>query len=278
MWVDECPDCGRSFAHDREDGARSMVELHRCAGVVVRDTSTYEHVGVGLAEAMALADAARREWLESSAGREGMEQQAARDLAAERQERMRAFLVRGVPKLTAEALALGVDHHGQAISSGTKLAIQIGAAAAKHMILVFGPVGTGKTMEACRWLMRAGPSARYVLAGDVAAMTSRWSTDREKIDDLRSAAALVVDEVKRNSETDAKEQDRIADLLQNRYDNRAPTMVLANMMPEDFDFGERLARRTTPPNGVHLVASEILCPVQRMRSSRPRNQQGANHG
>jgi hypothetical protein len=271
FWVDECPDCGRRFEHGTKEGVASLLSLHRCApNQQPTDDSPkgYEHIGAGLNEAIQLCGKKRQAFIESPEGAELLQRQRELDEAQKWKDRLQPYLMRGIPGLIAGALVNNADHHGRKIKP-TKLQAQLDAYKDRKIILVFGEVGTGKTIACCRWLMGFERDGRYMQAHDLGALSPRMTTDRDQIDRVRACSALVLDEVKRTTEAGDKESERVADLLQWRYEHDKPSVVVANMQPDDFDdFGDRLGRRTDPPNGVKLTAADVMCPVQQRRGKR----------
>jgi hypothetical protein len=200
---------------------------------------------------------------------EGRAQKAEAERVARLEETdagLRPYRAKRIPMVIARALLTGKDQLGLKIRR-TILDDQIEAIGAAWFCIVFGTVGTGKSLAVCRWLMKQPTGSLYALARDVASLSPKFDKDRQKLELLRQAPAMVLDELRGKKESSDEERARISDLLQWRSDNEKPTLCAANMNPkQDWpSYGERIGRRSFPPLGIHLRAKETLCTAQQRR-------------
>lgn len=220
-------------------------------------------------EWQALAEAAwqnQQRRLGSAEGRELARERNAQQLALDEAERERAalrpYLPLGIPRLTALALAHGVDHHGRKLGI-TKLDRELtsGMAQGRLLVCLLGPVGTGKTVAACRLLAKHG--GLFVPVGRLVELSARYEPDRVKLSELRMAKLLVLDEVGSEDERDIL---RVESLLRERYEDARPTILIANLTPQLFQvrYGDRVARRIWS-HGHMVPCTRVLCPGEQGR-------------
>lgn len=109
-------------------------------------------------------------------------------------------------------------------------------------VLLVGTTGTGKTGLACsvaNVVMREfGDTAIFMSAyGAVRHLRDTWGrkgrTEREALDDLINADLLVLDEIGASVGTDA-EMTALFEVINGRYSERRPTILLSNLPIDDY--------------------------------------------
>jgi hypothetical protein len=128
-------------------------------------------------------------------------------------DRYHLALRRGIPERALLVVLHGAVERGEAWSAVTPWLTGGG------LYVLSGPRGTGKTVAAVRWA--ASTSAHWVAA------SVAWEADRQ--DELRSARALVIDEVGGHGSTSDVAVQRLGALLSGRHADRLATMLTMNL-------------------------------------------------
>jgi DNA replication protein DnaC len=107
------------------------------------------------------------------------------------------------------------------------------------ILLVLGDRGTGKTVMAT-WLARQLGCGLYIKAADLfeslRATYAVNAKESEKVilDRYRKASFLVIDEIQERKESEW-EQSILNNIIDHRYDNFLPTLIIANLKPTAID-------------------------------------------
>lgn len=140
------------------------------------------------------------------------------------------------------------------------------------LVALVGNRGTGKTQLAC-WLATVGQmDTVYMRVDDLCGHLKAWLSldvrDRNhNLMILRRCPLLVIDEFQERQRTEFEDLN-IVSLLDKRYGENMPTVLIANLKPSEFakDAGASIASRMTESGAL------IVCDWPSFRTN------GANHG
>jgi len=110
----------------------------------------------------------------------------------------------------------------------------------RHLITLCGPVGTGKTYDACAWLNyihgSKGLTGYYIKCSDV------WSMTPEDMFEITIKKCIVMDDYGRKQSVGNLE--RISDIIDKRIEKEyCYTVITTNILTEIRNIDERLASR-----------------------------------
>ena len=190
---------------------------------------------------------------------------AARDLQARREEEdyRHKQPIAGVPPRFLKACLDGfiANTDAQRAVLGTLKQFAESSGTDPRNLILAGTLGTGKTFAGFAlvngWL-RAGRSAVFTTAlGLVRSVRDTWNSSHEReamiVKRFTSAGLLVIDEIGVQSGSPS-ERAILADVINTRYENLKPTVVIGNLTKEEFlsILGERALDRLKD-NGRTLI-------------------------
>lgn len=167
---------------------------------------------------------------------------AARELAADQERRRRAELWRncGIPRRHRETIDSGglnwPDENREPVNRAREVV------SAGGLLLLLGPWGTGKTQLAaalCKYVvLTTGRDARYRRFADLLSEMrqecyTNGGSDAQLMRRLSRIGLLVVDEVHHRRWTQDEEL-WLLRLLDHRYGEKAPTVLIANLTPDEM--------------------------------------------
>jgi hypothetical protein len=199
-----------------------------------------------------------------SARREREALELARQALAERIRHWR------IPKLHRDAILTGYDEHGTKIRDTEPEAdIDVAVGDGLRLIVLVGPLGTGKTMAAIRWAAGSDHNdVLYSTARQVFAKSDRYDGDRPDLERVNTCAVLILDEMAGQEERDA-DSAQIASVLHHRWENKRITICIANTTQEEFEgkYEPRVVSRL-------WEAGEVIpCTVTLRRGEKARQQE-----
>lgn len=166
-------------------------------------------------------------------------------LASQRHQDAVADFVKGTPVRRVSPASRGIPNHsilrGPATSPEpteamryVSRALEWWAARRRGLLLVLsGPAYCGKSVALAHAVLRSEQPARYVFAEDLAAIgESTFSEVQRERDAVRSVPLLSIDEAWRERGRDARE--RIAAVMQRRYNDGRATLIATNLSIEAF--------------------------------------------
>lgn len=180
--------------------------------------------------------------------------------AVETQEAQAANRARflGVPLRYADATL-------ESVADGGKLSTWAKSDRA-HSLVVTGPVGVGKTYAACALAIRLNEmkvQVRYASQASILrSIRATWGQRAETSEEsvwrtLTAPHVLIVDDVgaARGNDNDAL---RISELIDDRYNDRKPTIIVTNLKPEQLksELGDRAYDRICEGGRIVVMTGE----------------------
>ena len=236
----------------------------------MKPSSEFERLGDSddLQNALERLWEAQQRWIKDHPGEyEAYQAREKAKLAAEAEHNeLREYVLRGVPRGIASTLQKGSDQSGvklykPAFYGQMYRALQGG----KVIVVLAGVLGAGKTIAACKWMMRQSDGL-YVKARHYCAFSEKYSEDREQIEVYRRTMNLVLDEMSMEAEQDTQ---KLGELVHDRYENARVTIMCVNKSPKEAEsmLGERISSRIWEAGEI-IPCTDILRRGEKIRQQR----------
>lgn len=181
------------------------------------------------------------------------------------QEKMLLFPYRrrDIPDQISQTIIKGVNENGEKlVVTHNERAVLQAFKDKRILVLMLGPVGTGKTIAGCRWLVNQD-GGLYVKSREFCSYSEKMTVDRPFIQLYYRIPHLFLEELATEEDKDIG---KIRELLQQRFDNNLKTLVSINESPGEAEelLGKRVSRRLFAL-GKQIAFSKILCPGENRR-------------
>lgn len=188
--------------------------------------------------------------------------EAARSLAeAEHHQEQRLQSARQaldpVPRVAAD-----VERGGLADTEARTAAKKFREAKGAWCLLLLGGIGSGKTTAAGELAWAFGLEEKrvaWIRASESARLSGFGAEALERFEHWRSAKLVVLDDLGTEAMTPTWQQ-ALDDLLDDRYQRMAPTVITSNLTPEGFKqrYGERIADRVRQDGIVSTLSEKSM--------------------
>lgn len=187
---------------------------------------------------------------------------AARELADEEYRQGRRIqaardALEAVPRVAADV------ERGDLAETEARVAVRkFREASGSWCLLLLGGIGSGKTTAAgeCAWLVGlAEKRVAWIRASESARLSGFGVDALERFERWRSADLVVLDDLGTEAMTPTWQQ-ALDDLLDDRYQRMAPTVITSNLTPEGFKqrYGERIADRVRQDGIVSTLSEKSM--------------------